>query len=287
MAAESETDVHHGTPRCLLELFDAAGGDVADWSEFDAEAERLGIEVRGLSREELRALIEGSTHEIPTTELRRLHQQASDFVRWGRRGGRRTLSLYGRPYSSHCSPASARAWLRWRPLPGTVPGVQRDRAAAIRPRVYNHGVRVHNRRRRRVVEEIIGRLPKLTEAQLGRLEDELRRERRRRASSAGGRADAPCIQKGAAPPVTRKSWSTDPTRTVVCSWSYAATSVVTAPPASADPTGTSSTTMVASVGSSTLARPATQRAPWPPSGQSPWGSRSLPWSGSARKDEKR
>ena len=33
-------------------------------------------------------------------EHRRLHQEASDFVRWGRRGGRRTLALYGRPYFS-------------------------------------------------------------------------------------------------------------------------------------------------------------------------------------------
>jgi hypothetical protein len=67
--------------------------------------------------------------------------------------------------------------------------------------VYNCGVRVHNQERRREGEEIIGRLPELTEAQLGRLEDELRRERRRRASSAGGE-DASRIQVGAAPPVT-------------------------------------------------------------------------------------
>jgi hypothetical protein len=53
-----------------------------------------------------------------------------------------------------------------------------------------------------VVEEIIGRLPELTESQLGRLEDELRRERQRRASSAGGERDASRLQKGAAPPVT-------------------------------------------------------------------------------------
>jgi hypothetical protein len=51
--------------------------------------------------------------------------------------------------------------------------------------VYYHGVRLHNHRRRLVVEEIIGRLPELTESQLGRLEEELRRERQRRASSAG------------------------------------------------------------------------------------------------------
>jgi hypothetical protein len=52
------------------------------------------------SREESTAPIDGFTHEIPTTEHRRLHQEASDFVRWGRRGGRRTLSLYARPYFS-------------------------------------------------------------------------------------------------------------------------------------------------------------------------------------------
>jgi hypothetical protein len=53
-----------------------------------------------------------------------------------------------------------------------------------------------------VVEEIIARLPELTGAQLGRLEDALRRERQRRASSAGGGEDAPQIHEGIAPPVT-------------------------------------------------------------------------------------
>ena len=51
-------------------------------------------------------------------------------------------------------------------------------------------------------KEIIGRLPELTRAQLGRLEDELRHERQRRASSAGGGHDAPRIQEGSAPPLT-------------------------------------------------------------------------------------
>ena len=53
-----------------------------------------------------------------------------------------------------------------------------------------------------MVEEIIGRLPKLTGAQLGRLEEELQRERQRRVSSAGGGGDASHVQKSAAPPVT-------------------------------------------------------------------------------------
>jgi hypothetical protein len=52
----------------MLGLFDVAAAGLADWSEFDAEAERFSIEVCGLSRQDLRALIEGSTREIPTTE---------------------------------------------------------------------------------------------------------------------------------------------------------------------------------------------------------------------------
>jgi hypothetical protein len=48
IAAEARVDVHR-VPRFLLGLFDAAAGGIADWSEFDAEAERWGIEARGLS----------------------------------------------------------------------------------------------------------------------------------------------------------------------------------------------------------------------------------------------
>ncbi len=31
MAAESGADVYHGSPRCLLRLFDAVAGGLADW----------------------------------------------------------------------------------------------------------------------------------------------------------------------------------------------------------------------------------------------------------------
>jgi hypothetical protein len=124
MAAEARVEVHHCAPRCLLGLFDAAATGLAEWSEFDAEAERWGIEVRGLSREDLRALIEGSTREIPTTEHRRLHQEASDFVRWGRRGGRRTLALYGPPYFSLL------ARLRWGRAP--IEALTRHRAGSLK-----------------------------------------------------------------------------------------------------------------------------------------------------------
>jgi hypothetical protein len=69
--------------------------------------------------------------------------------------------------------------------------------------MYNYGVCIHNkRRRRRIVEEMIGRLPELTRAQLGRLEDEIRRERRRRTTSAGGDRLAQSNREGAALPVT-------------------------------------------------------------------------------------
>ena len=53
-----------------------------------------------------------------------------------------------------------------------------------------------------MVEEIIGRLPGLTGTQLGRLENELRRERRRRASSAGGEENALHVQEDASLPLT-------------------------------------------------------------------------------------
>ncbi len=122
MAAESGAEVRHGAPRCLLELFGAAAAGPADRSEFDEEAERLSIEVRGLSREDLRALIESSTLEIPTIEHRTLHQEASDFVRWGRRGPAEPW-LSKASHTPRCSPASAGAALSSRPLPGTVLGV--------------------------------------------------------------------------------------------------------------------------------------------------------------------
>lgn len=91
--------VHHEAARCLLSLSDLAGEGLADWSEFDAEARRWGVDPR-ISREDLEAVIEGSTRELPAEDHRRLHRDAGDFARWGRRGGLRTLALYGRPYFS-------------------------------------------------------------------------------------------------------------------------------------------------------------------------------------------
>ncbi len=92
-------NIHHGAARCLLALFDRAAEGLAPWSEFDAEAERWGVDPR-ITREDLAAVVEGSTRELPTDDHRRLHRDAGDFARWGRRGGLRTLALYGRPYFS-------------------------------------------------------------------------------------------------------------------------------------------------------------------------------------------
>jgi hypothetical protein len=89
-------------------------------------------------------VIEGSTREIPTAEHRRLHQEASDLVRWGRRGGLRTLALYGR--TSRCSPACGGAHRRRSFDRASCQGFER-RVAASRPRMYNHGVCVHQSKR--------------------------------------------------------------------------------------------------------------------------------------------
>src|SRR5215210_5034131 len=61
MAAEARAavHVHHGAARCLLALFDATAEGLAPWADFDAEAERWGVDPR-LSREDLDAVVEGS-----------------------------------------------------------------------------------------------------------------------------------------------------------------------------------------------------------------------------------
>lgn len=46
-----------------------------------------------ISREDLAALVEASTVEVAREEHRQFHE--SDFVRWGRRGGRSPLGRYG------------------------------------------------------------------------------------------------------------------------------------------------------------------------------------------------
>jgi hypothetical protein len=48
------------------------------------------------SREELEFLIAASASPVPAVAHRSGHSRGGDFARWGRRGGLRTLALYGR-----------------------------------------------------------------------------------------------------------------------------------------------------------------------------------------------
>ena len=96
MAAQ-QPELHHAVPRCLLRLHDTAQGElrvagVGAWLEFEREARRWGVPVE-MSREDLRRLVEASTEVMERERHRLLH--ASDWRRWGRRGGLSTLRRYG------------------------------------------------------------------------------------------------------------------------------------------------------------------------------------------------
>jgi hypothetical protein len=86
-------------PRCLLRLRERVeahteldGEGLALWMDYELEALRCGVDP-DVSREELRALVEGSTVELSQEEHHNSH--ASDFARWGRRGGLVTVRRYG------------------------------------------------------------------------------------------------------------------------------------------------------------------------------------------------
>ena len=88
---------HHAVPRCLLRLHDEAQGElrvagVGAWLEFEHEARRWGVPVE-IAREDLERLVEASTEVLEREKHRILH--ASDWQRWGRRGGLSTLRRYG------------------------------------------------------------------------------------------------------------------------------------------------------------------------------------------------
>ncbi len=105
-------EVHHRVPRCLLGFFDRAASGELDaaglqaWFDWEGEAFRYGVDP-DISREELAALVDASTVEMPARDHR--HTHAEDFRRWGRRGGRRTLALYGAPWFAALA---ARRWNR-------------------------------------------------------------------------------------------------------------------------------------------------------------------------------
>ncbi len=100
---EGAVEIHHRVPRCLLRLrdradaapFDVDGEGIELWLEFEFEAMRYGVDV-DISRDDLEALIEASTVSLGRDDHRALHSEATDFARWGRRGGLETLRRYGR-----------------------------------------------------------------------------------------------------------------------------------------------------------------------------------------------
>lgn len=97
MAAHN-LEIHHAAPRCLLRLWDRANGSLPDrdlspaWLEWEDEAARWSIPI-SVDREELHALIESSGVILEREKHRLLH--ASDWQRWGRRGGLSTVRRYG------------------------------------------------------------------------------------------------------------------------------------------------------------------------------------------------
>src|SRR5215212_9674831 len=98
----ADREVHHAAPRCLLRLRDEAEDElrlagVGAWLEWEDEATRWGVPVE-IAREDLQKLIESSTEIMEAEKHRLLH--ASDFARWGRRGGLSTLRRYGTDWFS-------------------------------------------------------------------------------------------------------------------------------------------------------------------------------------------
>jgi hypothetical protein len=100
LSAAAAAEVHHGIPRCLLTLRDRADScadplsaeALALWMDYECEALRFGVDP-DTPREELAAMIDGSTVEIPRERHRDVH--AGDFARWGRKGGLVTARRYG------------------------------------------------------------------------------------------------------------------------------------------------------------------------------------------------
>ena len=99
MDANSHSEeLHHAAPRCLTSLHEKANGTSLDgegiqaWVEWEMEAMRWRVPVE-VSRDELEALVEASEVILEREQHRLLH--ASDWQRWGSRGGRETLRRYG------------------------------------------------------------------------------------------------------------------------------------------------------------------------------------------------
>ena len=105
MAPRPAVEVHHEITLCLLGLRDQSdahpeplsGEGLQVWLDQECEAMRYGVDP-DVSPEELAALIEGSTVELPREEHRAIH--AGQWAEWGRRGGTETLRRYGTAWFS-------------------------------------------------------------------------------------------------------------------------------------------------------------------------------------------
>ena len=103
--AMAAVEIHHQTPRCLLGLRDRAdahpiplsGEGLQLWLDYECEALRYGVNPDA-SRDELAALVEGSTVELPGEEHRAIH--AGQWGEWGRLWGKETLKRYGTSWFS-------------------------------------------------------------------------------------------------------------------------------------------------------------------------------------------
>ena len=99
--ASERQKLHHSVPQCLLGLRDRAdahpefdGEGIQLWLDYELKALRYSVDP-DVSREELAALVEGSTVLLPREEHRAGHSEANDFVCWGRKVGLATLRRYG------------------------------------------------------------------------------------------------------------------------------------------------------------------------------------------------
>jgi hypothetical protein len=96
--AVRNSENHHAAPRCLLTLHERANGSSLDgegiqaWVEGEIEAMRWRVPVE-ISRADLEALVASSEIVLERESHRLVH--ASDWRRWGSRGGRETLRRYG------------------------------------------------------------------------------------------------------------------------------------------------------------------------------------------------
>ena len=103
MAARNLVEAHHLAPRCLLRLHEKANGASLDgegiqaWVEWEIEAMRWRVPVE-ISQEDLERLVEGSETLLERERHRLVH--ASDWQRWGARGGRETLRRFGADWFS-------------------------------------------------------------------------------------------------------------------------------------------------------------------------------------------